>query len=164
MCNGHVQAKPILEDGKYSQLLDPSLQINNNGDQMQRMVLAATLCIRRSPQARPKMSSVSHVLFNLIIVPICSCLNEYGMIQVLKLLKGDEDTLKWAMQQLSSSSSDEAEMLEDEQNQRSDLQLHLNLALLDVEDDSVSMGSFEQGAVSVEEYLKGRTSRSSSFD
>ncbi|KAH0898048.1 hypothetical protein HID58_047616 [Brassica napus] len=111
---------------------------NNNGDQMQRMVLAATLCIRRSPQARPKMSSV------------------------LKLLKGDEDTLEWAMQQVSSS-SEESEMLEDEQSQRSDLQSHLNLALLDVEDDSISMGSFEQG-VSVEEYIKGRTSRSSSFD
>ncbi|KAG2313472.1 hypothetical protein Bca52824_025029 [Brassica carinata] len=131
-------AKPILEDGKYSQLLDPTLR-DNNGDQMQRMVLAATLCIRRSPQARPKMSVV------------------------LKLLKGDEDTLKWAMQQVSSSYADEAEMLEDEQSQRSDLQSHLNLALLDVEDDSISMGSFEQG-VSVEEYLKGRTSRSSSFD
>ncbi|RID75107.1 hypothetical protein BRARA_B02168 [Brassica rapa] len=133
-------AKPILEDGKYSQLLDPSLRDNknNNGDQMQRMVLAATLCIRRSPQARPKMSSI------------------------LKLLKGDEDTLKWAMQQVSSS-SEESEMLEDEQSQRSDLQSHLNLALLDVEDDSISMGSFEQG-VSVEEYIKGRTSRSSSFD
>ncbi|KAH0938647.1 hypothetical protein HID58_006108 [Brassica napus] len=119
---------------------NPSLRDNknNNGDQMQRMVLAATLCIRRSPQARPKMSSI------------------------LKLLKGDEDTLKWAMQQVSSS-SEESEMLEDEQSQRSDLQSHLNLALLDVEDDSISMGSFEQG-VSVEEYIKGRTSRSSSFD
>ncbi|CAH8305268.1 unnamed protein product [Eruca vesicaria subsp. sativa] len=132
-------AKPILEVGKYCQLLDPSLRDNNkNTDQMQRMVLAATLCIRRSPQARPKMSSV------------------------LKLLKGDEDTLQWAIQQVSSS-SDESEMLEDEEIQRSELQSHLNLALLDVEDDSISMGSFEQG-VSVEDYLKGRTSRSSSFD
>ncbi|KAL0702025.1 hypothetical protein Bca4012_058147 [Brassica carinata] len=103
-------AKPILDDGKYSQLLDPSLKDNNDGDQMQRMALAATLCIRRSPQARPKMSIV------------------------LKLLKGDEDTLKWAMQQVSSS-SDESEMLKDEQCQRSDLQSHLKVAFLDVEDD-----------------------------
>ncbi|CAL9240980.1 unnamed protein product [Arabidopsis halleri] len=134
-------AKPILDDGKYSQLLDPSLRDNNNNnndDQMQRMALAATLCIRRSPQARPKMSIV------------------------LKLLKGDEDTIEWAMQQVSSS-SEESEMLKDEQCQRSNLQSHLNLALLDVEDDSISMGSIEQG-VSVEDYLKGRTSRSSSFD
>jgi serine/threonine protein kinase len=56
-------AKPILDDGKYSQLLDPSLRDNNNNndDQMQRMALAATLCIRRSPQARPKMSIVSQI-------------------------------------------------------------------------------------------------------
>lgn len=56
-----VQAKPILDDGKYSQLLDSSLRDNNDNDddQMQRMALAATLCIRRSPQARPKMSIVS---------------------------------------------------------------------------------------------------------
>lgn len=61
----YVQAKPILDDGKYSQLLDPSLRDNNNdnGDQMQRMALAATLCIRRSPQARPKMSIVSEIFF-----------------------------------------------------------------------------------------------------
>ncbi|CAA7013442.1 unnamed protein product [Microthlaspi erraticum] len=134
-------AKPFLDDGKYSQLLDSSLRDNNDNDddQMQRMALAATLCIRRSPQARPKMSIV------------------------LKLLKGDEETLKWAVQQVSSCSSDESEMLKDEQCQRSNLQSHLNVALTDVEDDSISMGSIEQG-VSVEDYLKGRTSRSSSFD
>lgn len=66
MYDVHVQAKPFLDDGKYSQLLDPSLRDNNNNsDQMQRMALAATLCIRRSPQARPKMSIVSQV-FNLL--------------------------------------------------------------------------------------------------
>lgn len=63
LCNGYEQAKPILDDGKYSQLLDQSLKDNNNGDQMQRMALAATLCIRRSPQARPKMSIVSHLFY-----------------------------------------------------------------------------------------------------
>ncbi|CAN8234253.1 unnamed protein product [Cochlearia groenlandica] len=133
-------AKPILDDGKYSQLFDPSLCDNNknNSDQMQRMALAATLCIRRNPQARPKMSIV------------------------LKLVRGDEDTVKWAMKH-ANSSSEEAEMLKDEQCQRSNLQSHLNVALLDVDDDSISMGSIEQG-VSVEDYLKGRTSRSSSFD
>ncbi|KAJ4895020.1 Protein kinase protein with adenine nucleotide alpha hydrolases-like domain [Raphanus sativus] len=125
-------AKPILDGGKYSELLDPSLRDNNNGDQMQRMALAATLCIRRSPQARPKMSIV------------------------VKLLKGDEYTLKWAMQQVSSS-SDESEMLKDEKCQRSNMQSHLKVALLDVEDDSLSMESFDQG-VSVEDYLKGRNS------
>lgn len=67
MYDVHIQAKPILDDGKYSQLLDPTLRDNNNNndDQMQRMALAATLCIRRSPQARPKMSIVSQILYLL---------------------------------------------------------------------------------------------------
>lgn len=58
----HVQAKPILDGKDYSQLLDPSLQDDNNGDQMERMVLAATLCIRHNPQSRPKMGMVSQFL------------------------------------------------------------------------------------------------------
>lgn len=45
----------------------------------------------------------------------------------------------------------------------SNLQSHLNVALLDVEDDSLSMISIDQ-SVSLEDYLQGRWSRSSSFD
>lgn len=55
----HVQAKPILDDKEYSLLLDPSLQDDNKGNQMERMVLAATLCIRHNPQSRPEMGMVS---------------------------------------------------------------------------------------------------------
>uniref|UniRef100_A0A1J3K0A5 Receptor-like cytosolic serine/threonine-protein kinase RBK1 n=1 Tax=Noccaea caerulescens TaxID=107243 RepID=A0A1J3K0A5_NOCCA len=132
-------AKPILDDRDYSQLLDPSLRDdNNNGDQMERMALAATLCIRHNPQSRPKM----------------------GM--VLNLLQGDTEMLKWAKQQVSNSLED-SKLLKDEELERSNLQSHLNLAFLDMEDDSLSMGSVEQG-ISVEDYLKGRESRSSSFN
>lgn len=45
----------------------------------------------------------------------------------------------------------------------SKLQSHLNLALLDVEDDTLSLCSVDQN-VSLEDYLRGRWSRSSSFD
>ena len=55
------------------------------------------------------------------------------------------------------------EMLDDEACPPSNLQSHLNLALLDVEDDLLSMSSVEQN-VSLEDYLRGRWSRSSSFD
>ncbi|KAF2291331.1 hypothetical protein GH714_022921 [Hevea brasiliensis] len=85
-----IWAKPILNNGKVSQLLDPSLGDDYDHDQMERMVLAATLCVKRSPRARPQMN-------------------------------------------LS----------------------HLNLALLDVEDDSLSMSSIEQ-TISLENYLQGR--------
>ncbi|ESQ34640.1 hypothetical protein EUTSA_v10006893mg [Eutrema salsugineum] len=131
-------AKPILDDRDYSRLLDPSLRDDNNGDQMERMALAATLCIRHNPQSRPKM----------------------GM--VLNLLKGDAELLKWAKQQISNCLED-SKLLNDEKLQRLSLQSHLNLAFLDMEDDSLSMGSTEQG-ISVEDYLKGRESRSSSFN
>lgn len=60
--NGQIypfQASPILHSGKVSQLLDPSLGDNYDHEERERMVLAATLCIRRAPRARPHMSLVS---------------------------------------------------------------------------------------------------------
>ncbi|XP_061372185.1 protein kinase STUNTED-like isoform X2 [Gastrolobium bilobum] len=130
-------ASPILNSGKVSQLLDPSLGDNYDHEEMERMVLAATLCIRRAPKARPHMSRIS------------------------KLLEGDADVIKWA--RLEVNALEAPEMLDDEACPPSNLQSHLNLALLDVEDDSLSMCSVEQN-VSLEDYLRGRWSRSSSFD
>ncbi|KAK2981473.1 hypothetical protein RJ640_017003 [Escallonia rubra] len=143
-------AKPILNSGKFAQLLEPSLGINHDTDQMEMMVLAATLCIRRAPRARPQMSLV------------------------LKLLQGDLEVLKWARLQVNASEGSDAvkqimntldcsDALEDEDFSHSNLKSHLNLALLDVEDSSLSMSSIEQ-SVSLEDYLRGRWSRSSSFD
>ncbi|KAF2547259.1 hypothetical protein F2Q70_00020285 [Brassica cretica] len=131
-------AKPILDDRDYSQLLDPSLLDDNDGDQMERMALAATLCIRNNPQSRPDM----------------------GM--VLNLLKGDMEKLKWAKEEVSIGLED-SKLLKDAKLDRSNLQSHLNLAFLDMEDDAHSMVSMDQG-ISVEDYLKGRESRSSSFN
>ncbi|KAL0695073.1 hypothetical protein Bca4012_062253 [Brassica carinata] len=132
-------AKPILEDRDYSQLVDSSLLDDSDGDQMERMALAATLCIRHNPQSRPEM----------------------GM--VLDLLKGDMEMLKWAKEETSNGLED-SKLLKDEKLHRSNLlQSHLNLAFLDMEDDAHSMVSMDQG-ISVEDYLKGRESRSSSFN
>ncbi|TKY56099.1 Receptor cytosolic serine/threonine-protein kinase RBK2 [Spatholobus suberectus] len=132
-------ASPILNSGKVSQLLDPSLGDNYDHEEMERMLLAATLCIRRAPRARPQMSLIS------------------------KLLGGDADVMKWA--RLEVNALEAPEMFDDETCPPSILllQSHLNLALLDVEDDSLSMCSVEQH-VSLEDYLRGRWSRSSSFD
>ncbi|CAN6583752.1 unnamed protein product [Malus baccata var. baccata] len=130
-------AKSILNGGQVSQLLDPRLGNNYDQGLIERMVLAATLCIRHAPRARPQMSFI------------------------VKLLKGDADVTKWARLQVHAV--EESDVLENETCQHSNLQYHLNLALLDVEDDSLSMSSIEQ-TVSLEDYLKGRWSRSSSFD
>ncbi|KAL6962247.1 hypothetical protein U1Q18_037203 [Sarracenia purpurea var. burkii] len=131
-------AKPILNAGKVAQLLDPSLGNNYDQDQMESMVLAAILCIRRAPRARPKMSIV------------------------LKLLRGDSEIIKWAKLQVHALEGTGMPD-DDEASPRSDLQSHLNLALLGVEEDSLSMSSIDQ-SISLEDYLQGRWSRSSSFD
>ncbi|CAN0928433.1 Protein kinase STUNTED [Linum grandiflorum] len=131
-------AKPILHSGKISQLLDSSLGSNYDHEEIQRMVLAATLCIRRAPRARPSMSTV------------------------LKLLKGDGEVMKWAKQEVNVAGED-SDSLDEGVSPRSDLKSHLDLAMLDVEDDSLSTSSLEQN-LSLEEYLQGRWSRSSSFD
>lgn len=130
-------ASPILSSGKVAHLLDPSLGGNYDQDQMERMVLAASLCIRRAPRVRPQMSLIT------------------------KLLQGDADVIEWARLEVNASKA--LETHDDEACPPSNLQSHLNLAFLDMEDDSLSMCSIEQN-VSLEDYLRGRWSRSSSFD
>ena len=54
---------------------------------------------------------------------------------------------------------------DDEVYPSSSAELHLSLALLDVDDDSTSFSSLEQvNNLSLEEYVKERWSRSSSFN
>lgn len=129
-------ATPILKGGKFSQLLDPSLGSECDDCQIKRMALAATLCLRRVPKLRPQISLI------------------------LKLLHGDEEVTRWAEQEVNAPQEldgfDEGPVL-------NNIQSHLNLALLDLDDDTVSISSSEQ-SVSLEDYLKGRWSRCSSFD
>ncbi|XP_050372394.1 protein kinase STUNTED [Argentina anserina] len=129
-------AKPILKGGEVSQLLDPSLGSDYDHGQIERVVLAANLCIRHAPGLRPEISIV------------------------LKLLKGDEEITRWARQLVSAS--DELDALNGEVVP-TNIKSHLNMALLDLEDDSLSTSSGEQ-SISVEDYLQGRWSRSASFD
>ncbi|KAK6114934.1 hypothetical protein DH2020_007203 [Rehmannia glutinosa] len=142
-------AKPILNSQKFAQLLDPNLGSTYDHEQVERMVLAASLCIRRAPRARPQMSLV------------------------LKLLQGDTDVVKWARLQVNASEGSQIKLhanslegidaIDDETFSQSNLQSHLNLAMLGVDEDSLSISSIEQ-SVSLEDYLRGRWSRSSSFD
>lgn len=76
----------------------------------------------------------------------------------MKLLQGDEEVKNWARNQVSASKEDDM----DEEALPSDIQAHLNLALLGLEDETLSVSSTNQG-VSVEDYLQGRWSRTSSF-
>ncbi|EOX97665.1 hypothetical protein QUC31_015577 [Theobroma cacao] len=132
-------AKPIIENGDVKGILDPNLNGNINETQMKRMVLAATLCITRSARLRPKMS------------------------EILELLKGDEGVEKWAETRHDNTESQDHN--DDEVYPNSSAELHLSLAMLDIDDDSTSFSSMEQSSnLSMEEYLKERWSRSSSFN
>ncbi|XP_039117115.1 probable receptor-like serine/threonine-protein kinase At5g57670 [Dioscorea cayenensis subsp. rotundata] len=137
-------AKKILQEGKAKQLVDGSLGDDYDSDQMDRMILAATLCIQRAPHSRPRISIV------------------------LKLLQGDDDVLKWARSQVSASEC--SDDLDEVTNPTPDIQSYINLALQDIDEDSHSVSSTEPsvdfitGNTSLEDYLQGRWSRSSSFD
>ncbi|KAF3536598.1 hypothetical protein F2Q69_00025403 [Brassica cretica] len=125
-------ANPILESGKFAQLLDPSLETDNNNELIEKLLLAATLCIKRAPHDRPQMSLV------------------------VKILQGDEDATEWGKQQVKAS--------EDAREYSTNIESHINLALLDLEDDAASDSSPEASSISVEDYLKGRWSRTASFN
>ena len=75
------------------------------------------------------------------------------LLQVLKLLEGDEEVWRWAKEEVSGWEDDEVVK---------NIQCHLNMALLEDEDDSISIGS--RSNISLEDYLRGRWSRTSSFD
>ncbi|KAK3139466.1 hypothetical protein QOZ80_5AG0383700 [Eleusine coracana subsp. coracana] len=133
-------ANSVVQQGKLMDLVDPTL--HHAGGEVERMALAAALCIRREPQRRPTMSNV------------------------LKLLAGDGETVKWAKSQVGVPVHD------DEQDycgvlaspDKSDIQSYINLALLDDDAGSVSSVDFLGANMSLEEYMKGRWSRLSSFD
>ncbi|ERM96729.1 hypothetical protein AMTRI_Chr11g157060 [Amborella trichopoda] len=137
-------ATPLLEKGKVLELVDPTLGDDYDRDQMHRVMLAASLCIRRAARSRPHMSLI------------------------LKLLKGDDDVVKWARLQLSAS--EELDGVDEETFCSPDIQSHVNLALHDVDFDMQSVSSVDQSVdnitsyKSLEDYLQGRWSRSSSFD
>uniref|UniRef100_J3LUM2 Protein kinase domain-containing protein n=2 Tax=Oryza brachyantha TaxID=4533 RepID=J3LUM2_ORYBR len=127
-------AKPLLSNGEIKQLVDPFLGNDYDCDEMERMTLAASLCTRTSSHSRPEMS------------------------QILKLLEGDDETIHWARSQVTASfdGSDEEAVAPD-----SNMQSHLNLALLGVDDDTLSHCSTEQ---TMDTSADGYWSRSSSFD
>ncbi|XP_022860255.1 probable receptor-like serine/threonine-protein kinase At5g57670 isoform X1 [Olea europaea var. sylvestris] len=62
-------AKTRLETGDLKSILDPNLEVDINVDQMQRMALAATLCLKQAARLRPKISQVRSSLFQ--IRPLC---------------------------------------------------------------------------------------------
>lgn len=83
---------------------------------------------------------------------------------MLKLLKGDDEAVRWARQ--VANAPEKVDDLDDEAILRhNNLQAHIDLALQDIDDVSSSINSIEPLTnMSMEEYLEGRWSRSSSLN
>jgi len=126
-------AKPLLSSGEIKQLVDPFLGNDYDCDEMERMTLAASLCTRTSSHSRPEMSLV------------------------LKLLRGDDETIAWARSQVTASFDGSDEEIS---TPESNMQSHLSLALLGVEDDD----TLSRCSSTVDTSADGYWSRSSSFD
>ncbi|XP_072950456.1 protein kinase STUNTED-like [Typha angustifolia] len=116
-------AYSIFHSGKVAELIDPCLRTKYNEDQFERMTLAASLCIRRAPTSRPHM-------------PL-----------ILKLLEGDSDTLTWARSRVHTEElviTQEEEEEEEEEGEK-ELPSYVNLlAMLDIDDDSLSLAFLEK--------------------
>ncbi|XP_051144481.1 protein kinase STUNTED-like [Andrographis paniculata] len=55
-------AMPKLKNGDLRSILDPNLNENVDEDRMQRMALAARLCLTRAARLRPNMRQILHIL------------------------------------------------------------------------------------------------------
>lgn len=85
------------------------------------------------------------------------------MKQILRLLRGDQEVEEWMNAQFKNNDND-LDCQDEETYPASSFGSHLGLALLDIDDDA-SVTSYEQHNISSwEDYLKGRWSRSSSFE
>jgi len=141
-------ARSLLQDRNMRNLADKCLQDVSTQMRWDRMMLAATLCLRQTPHYRPCMS------------------------RILKLLQGEDDITDWAWCQKEMikdmDTSDEDDIVENQGGH--DIQTHLTLAMLGVDNDSVSLSSMDhsvgilQANSSLEDYLQCRCSTSSSFD
>lgn len=111
-------AMPKIESGEVISILDPNLDNNVDADQMQRMVLAAILCLTRAARLRPKMS------------------------QILKILRGERDGNTKTEEE---NDSENQVSNDDEVYPDSSVESHLGVALLDADEDCTSFSSRSLG-------------------
>lgn len=90
------QARSRLEVYAVEELVDPRLEMRYSEKEIICMIQTASLCIRRDPQLRPRMSQVKQIKHNL---ETCSFLSQtlslrytvvfVWLLKVLRLLEGD---------------------------------------------------------------------------
>ncbi|KAH9308314.1 hypothetical protein KI387_036225, partial [Taxus chinensis] len=101
-------AKPLLEEDSMGELVDKGLGDAYDTNEMQRMMLAAALCVTQASHYRPRIS------------------------RIIKILRGEDDFTDWAWCQHTMTKdrdvSDEDEHIVNQQGH--DIQTHLTLAML----------------------------------
>ncbi|KAK4754614.1 hypothetical protein SAY87_002718 [Trapa incisa] len=131
-------AKPMIAGGDVRGILDPRLDGDVDEVELRRMVSAAVLCLKQAPRLRP------------------------GINQIVKILKGDCEPYWRDIEEMVEDDADDGVYPESSAASR------MGLALLNVcDDDSGSLSGSEQPSDTgpfVEEYVKGRWSRSPTFD
>ncbi|KAL0802716.1 hypothetical protein Bca101_057892 [Brassica carinata] len=111
-----LQAKPVIEKGAAKELLDSNISGTFDEAQFQKTVLAAKHCLTRAATHRPSIR------------------------EILKLLKGEDEVEKWV-----KKVEEDDDCFDDEVYPNSNKELHLSLAMLDIEEnDSISVGSLER--------------------
>lgn len=119
-----IWAKPLLEEENMGELVDQRLENAYDVNEIQRMMLAALLCITQSSQYRPHIS------------------------WILKILRGEDDISNqtWFQhrmtKEIESDASDDDEHIVYQGGHT--IQTHLSLAMLGVDDDIISMSSIDQ--------------------
>ncbi|CAK9857747.1 unnamed protein product [Sphagnum jensenii] len=133
-------ARPLLVDRNLEKLVDPRLGLGMyDRNEMESMVVVAALCVQQSAPRRPSMS------------------------QVLKMFHGDQsEDLSFLQRQEARLSFDVDDMgcsLSDKGGEVVDMQMHMALAMLGVDDDDVTSQCSTDPAHSdafLEEYLEDR--------
>ncbi|KAL5066530.1 hypothetical protein RYX36_028267 [Vicia faba] len=102
--------------------MDTKLHGKFDVEQMNRMILAASLCITRAVRLHPTVN------------------------QILNILKGcdEKDNNLFKSQESDRNHLENQENVDDEVYPNSSAELHLNLALLDIDNDSASYSSIEK--------------------
>ncbi|EFJ34855.1 hypothetical protein SELMODRAFT_142471, partial [Selaginella moellendorffii] len=115
--NPNFQARPHLDCGGIEKLVDPRLEGNFDENQLRNMVVAATFCLRQSPQYRPRMA------------------------RVLRLLCGEDSRIPSGRYDFTD------EYLGEFKDQSNEVRKHLALAMMGVDDDVASQSSAEQNSI-----------------
>lgn len=76
-----IWAKPLIDSNDTKQLVDPALGENYVPEEMDRVILTASLCIEQSPILRPRMSQVTVLLRGDGQISECAEASKKGSLQ-----------------------------------------------------------------------------------